>query len=54
MSKDVACHKFYMTGSVFDYLIYATIKELQNTKIKGAEPYANSHRRVDNKRKISF
>ncbi len=54
MSKDVAWNKSYIAGSVFDYLIYATIKDLQNTKIKGAEPYADSHRRVDNKRKISF
>lgn len=54
MSEDVAWNKFYMTGSVFDYLAYATIKDFQNTKIKGAELYADSHRRVDNKRKISF
>ena len=54
MSEDVAWNKFYTTGRVVDYLIYATIKNLQNDKLKGAKPYANSHRRIDNKRKVGF
>ena len=50
MSEDVAWNKFYSTGSVLDYLMYASIKNSQNDKLKGAKPYANSHRRLDNKR----
>ena len=54
MSEDVAWNRFYLTGSVFDYLIYASIKNTQNKKLKGAKPYANSHRRIDNKREADF
>ncbi len=53
MSEDNAWNKFSSTGSVMDYLVYASIKNSKEEKTEGAKSYGGQHGRFDNNGKIS-
>ncbi len=52
MSEDNAWNKFSSSGSIMDYLVYASIKNSEEEKTKGVKSYGDQHGRFDNNGEI--